>query len=73
MLSLLLAAAVANAPVSSGARISAATPATATVRIMRAAEIRAGKLSAGEGSVLRTTGLRESDALVRRASLVEYY
>ena len=72
MLSLLLAAAVAYVPVSSDARVSAAMPATATVRIMRAAEIRAGKLSAGEGSVLRTTGLRESDGLVR-ASLVEYY
>jgi hypothetical protein len=73
MLSLLLAAAAANAPVSPDARVSAATPATATVRILRAAEIRAGKLSAGEGSVLRATELRESDGLVRRASLVEYY
>jgi hypothetical protein len=73
MLSLLLAAAVANAPSPLTARVSAVTPATATVSIVRGAEIRVSKLSASDESVLRTTELHDSDGLVRRASLVEYY
>ena len=73
MLSLLLAAGLANLPNELPSPVAAATPASATVRIVRAAEIRVGNLAATEGSLLRITEVHEGDGVLRRASLVEYY
>ena len=61
----------------SGADVRAASateaPATAVVRIVRAAEIRADRLEATEDSVKRFTKVRESDGTVRDATLIEFY
>jgi hypothetical protein len=73
MLSLIVAAAVANAPAGPPTAVPAREPATATVRIMRAAELRIDRLAATEESVLRRTLVREPDGSVRTASLVEFY
>ena len=70
MVSLLLAAAAANMPAQP--HVAAAIPATATVRIARAAELRGDRLEATEESLLRKTPVRESDGSSTTASLVEY-
>jgi len=67
---LALLAAVTAQP---AAPVAAERPATVTVRIMRAAEIRQDRLEATEESVKRTTSVRESDGTLRAASLIEFY
>ncbi|HJR82357.1 MAG TPA: hypothetical protein VJ775_00370 [Sphingomicrobium sp.] len=53
--------------------VSAETPARASVRILRAAVIRADNLEATEESVKRTTSVRERDGTFRLARLIEFY
>lgn len=72
MLPFLLAAASTQS-ISDGLRPSAGTPATAIVRIVRAAEIRRDRLEATEDSVKRNTKVRERDGTLRPATLIEYY
>ncbi len=55
------------------APVAAELPATATVRIVRAVEIRGERLKATEESVKRTTVVRESDGTRRPATLIEFY
>jgi len=57
----------------SGHPVALEAPAMATVRIVRAAEIRRDKLKATEESVKRETKIRESDGSLRSATLIEYY
>ena len=71
MVSLLLAAAAANLPAKP--HVAASIPATATVRIARAAELRSDRLETTEESQLRRTQVRESDGSSTTASLVEYF
>ena len=66
MLFVFLAAASAQA-------VPAVSPATATVRIVRAAEIRVDRLEATEESVKRTSIIREPDGSTRTATLIEFY
>lgn len=70
---MIAAAAFANATAGSSAPAGVREPARATVRILRAAEIRIDRLAATEESILRRTSVRESDGSVRTASLVEFY
>ena len=53
--------------------VTAEAPATAVVRIVRAAEIRLDRFEAPEGSVKRVIKLRAPDGTVRTASLIEFY
>ena len=53
--------------------VTAEMPARASVRILRAAVIRADRFEATEESVKRTTSVRESDGTLRSASLIEFY
>jgi hypothetical protein len=53
--------------------VPALTPATATVRIVRAAEIRTDHLEATDESVKRTSVVREPDGTLRTATLIEFY
>jgi len=73
MLLLLLAAASTQSVSDGGTRVGAGTPATAIVRIVRAAEIRRDHLEATEDSVKRYTEVRERDGTLRSATLIEYY
>ena len=73
MLPLFLAAALAQAPVETVQRVSAAQPALAMVRIVRATEIRFREATSYEASLTRQTNLRERDGTLQRASLVEFY
>ena len=66
MLFVFLAAASAKA-------VPAVSPATATVLIVRAAEIRVDRLEATEESVKRTSIIREPDGSTRTATLIEFY
>ena len=68
---LLLFLAAAGSPAAD--RTLPVEPATVTVRIVRAAEIRGDRLEPLEGSVKRTARVRESDGTLRTASLVEFY
>ena len=73
MLPLFLAAALAQAPPETASRASAAQPALAMVRIVRATEIRFSEAKSFEASLTRQTNVRERDGTLRRASLVEFY
>ena len=72
MLLAFLAAASAQ-PVLDARHVAAEMPARASVRILRAAVIRADRLEATEGSVKRETRVREPDGTLRSASLIEFY
>ena len=52
---------------------AAQLPAIATVRIVRAVEIRGERLEATEESVKRTTVVRDTDGTLRPATLIEFY
>jgi hypothetical protein len=73
MLSLLLAAALAQAPAAPVSRVSAAQPAMAMVRIVRGTEIRFQDSKSLDASVVRQANVRERDGTLQRASLVEFY
>jgi hypothetical protein len=73
MLPLFLAAALAEAPAETTARVSGAQPALAIVRIVRGTEIRFRERESLEASFSRETNLRERDGTLRPASLVEFY
>ncbi|NUT01453.1 MAG: hypothetical protein HOP96_10795 [Sphingomonas sp.] len=73
MMLLVLAAALASPPAEMRARVSAATPATASVRIVRGAEIRLQSPARFDASVVRVATVRESDGAIRTASLIEFY
>ena len=73
MLSLLLAAALAQAPAAPASRVSAAQPALAMVRIVRGTEIRFQDSKSLDASVVRQANVRERDGTLQRASLVEFY
>jgi hypothetical protein len=70
---LALLAAVSSQSLDARGPVAAEEPATAIVRIVRAAEIRQDRFEAVEGSVKRITTVRESDGTVRSASLIEFY
>jgi hypothetical protein len=70
---LLLASVSAQLPAQVPTRMAAAAPATVTVRVVRAAEVRAGRLAATEESLLRKTTIVERDGSERAASLIEFY
>ena len=73
MLLAFLAVATAQAVPEMPRQVAAATPVRASVRILRAAVIRADRLEATEESVKRETLVREPDGTLRSASLIEYY
>jgi hypothetical protein len=73
MLSLFLAAALAEAPAETATRASAAQPALAIVRIVRGTEIRFRERGGFEASLSRETNVRERDGTLRPASLVGFY
>lgn len=73
MLLALLALASTQSASDAAAPVAAQAPATAIVRIVRAAEIRGDRLEATEDSVKRNTEVRESDGTLRLATLIEYY
>ena len=73
MLTLILAAAVATAPAESAPRTAATASATATVRIVRGAEIRFASLPKSEESIQRRALVRERDGSLQSASLIEFY
>jgi hypothetical protein len=60
-------------PAEPGARVTAAQPARALVRIVRATPIRFGEPTRLEASVIRETTVRERDGELRAASLIEFY
>ena len=70
---MLFAAAIADVPSDAVPRTAATVQATATVRIVRGAEIRFGNAMHFEQSVLRASTVRERDGSVRTFSLVEFY
>jgi hypothetical protein len=70
---MLFAFLAAASAIPAGPPVAAEAPATATVRIVRAAEIRRDRLEATEESVKRTAIVRESDGTVRTATLIEFY
>jgi hypothetical protein len=72
LLAVLLAASAQLLP-QLDAPVGAQLPASATVRIMRAAEIRADRLEPTEESVKRTAMVREADGTYRTATLIEFY
>lgn len=73
MLSLLLFASAAAAPLEEKPRVAAAEPVRATVRILRGAEIRLESPMTFEEGIRRETMVREPDGLVRSATLIEYH
>ena len=73
MLTLFLAIAAADLPSDQPKRTAATTQATATVRIVRGAEIRFSSATRFEESVVRVSIVRERDGSARTASLVEFY
>lgn len=73
MLPLLLALVAVPTPDGVAKRAVATSPATASVRIVRAAELRIDRMAAGDESLLRKTQLRERDGSVHAASLIEFY
>jgi hypothetical protein len=73
MLPLFLVAVLAQAPAETATGVSAAQPARATVRIVRATEIRFHEQEHIEASLSRESNVRERDGTVRRASLIEFY
>ena len=73
MLVALLAAAASQPAADVHLQAAAPLPAMATVRIVRAAEIRADRLNATEESVKRTSIIREPDGTARSATLIEFY
>jgi hypothetical protein len=73
MLVALLAAAVSQLGADVRPQAAAPLPAIATVRIVRAAEIRSDRLNATEESVKRTSIIREPDGTARSATLIEFY
>jgi hypothetical protein len=73
MLLAFLAAASAQPMLDAPRPVAAQTPARASVRILRAAVIRAARLEATEESVKRETSVREPDGSLRSASLIEFY
>ena len=74
MLLAFLAAATSQPDVESHRPVAAETPARASVRILRAAVIRADDLRATEESVKRETSVRERDGgTLRPARLIEFY
>jgi hypothetical protein len=72
LLAFLLAASAQSSP-DLRATVSAQMPASAVVRIVRAAQIRGDRLEAPEESVRRTAIVRESDGTSRTATLIEFY
>ena len=70
MLPLMLAALSANI---SAEPVAAASPARATVTIVRGAEIRFSQAKPVDESMIRTATVREPDGSIRRASLIEFY
>ena len=73
MLTLFLAATVANAPVGLPLPTAASASAQAVVRIVRGTEVRFGKNLQFEASIPRTTTIGERDGSTRPASLIEFY
>ena len=73
MLTLILAAALVTAPTETAPRTAATASATATVRIVRGAEIRFGSLAKFEESIQRKGLVRERDGSLQSASLIEFY
>ena len=73
MLPLILTVAVATAPTESAPRTAATASATATVRIVRGAEIRFSSLPKFEESIHRKALVRERDGSLQSASLIEFY
>jgi hypothetical protein len=70
---MLFAFLAAASSIPAGAPVGAEARATATVRIVRAAEIRRNRLEATEESVKRAAIVRESDGTARTATLIEFY
>ena len=73
MLTLILAVAVASAPADGAPRTAATASATATVRIVRGAEIRFALLHKFEESIQRKGLVRERDGSLQPAALIEFY
>ena len=73
MLFAFLAAATSQPAMEVDRPVAAEAAARASVRILRAAVIRADHLEATEESVKRTTSVLESDGTLRSASLIEFY
>ena len=73
MLSLLILASVTATPPDDRARMAAAEPARAVVRIIRGAEIRFAEEMRFEESIRREASIRERDGTIRSASLIEFY
>ena len=73
MLFVFLAAATSQPAMEVARPVAAEAPARASVRILRAAVIRADHLEATEDSVKRMTSVRESDGTLRPAALIEFY
>jgi hypothetical protein len=73
MLMAFLAAAASQSGADVRPAVAAQRPATAVVRILRAAEIRRDRLDATEESVKRRSILREPDGSFRTATLIEFY
>lgn len=73
MLPLFLAAAVLDTPAEQRPRAPAVEPALASVRIVRGAEVRFGKLVRLEASLVREAVVRDRDGSTRPASLIEFY
>ena len=73
MLTLFLAAAVANAPAERPLPTAASASVQAVVRIVRGTEVRFGKGLQFEASIPRETSIRERDGTVTTASLIEFY
>jgi hypothetical protein len=72
MLSMLLALSAAS-PTGSSTAATARTPASASVRIVRGAEIRFTSATRVAESIRRKSAIRERDGSVRSASLIEFY
>jgi hypothetical protein len=73
MLSLFLAAAIANQPPERALPTAATASAQAVVRIVRGAEVRFGNSEVLEASISRASTVRERDGSTRTASLIEFY
>ena len=72
MLWILAAASIAATAPAPGLRAAPQAAAQASVRIIRAPEIRFGKASP-PATLVRQSQVRESDGSLRRASLIEFY
>ena len=73
MLSLILAAAIANQPSDKASPTAATASAQAVVRIVRGAEVRFEGGAAFEEGISRTSTVRERDGSARTATLIEFY